>query len=326
LSATVTGPGEITTTAAVNRVLMTDNGTQIKVFSDNGLVGSFLEGTPLTVQTSRPGSTNLITYALQGSDNQDADNATILNSSLNVDFGTGNGRLATVVLKTLPTSVVNLNVGDPANISNLGTFSNVQIATTSTRGNVGEAVVSGGLGLDANLSYVSSQGEGNHDFVALLSGTEDEGASATLQFTGGNGSNMVDINDTQQINTGASTNINLQFQSDSNHVGFIQVTYTGVLFGSLDVSADAGTGTNVIFLDFTLKQNSGGSLTAAATAGPGAANVTEIVHKDAADGPFVFATATAVGDGLKQGFFTIGDSATSVAVANSGFDTITPFN
>jgi hypothetical protein len=320
LSAAVTGPGEITTTAAVNRVLLTDDGTQITVFSDNGKVGTFLEGTPLTVQTNKAGSTNFISYALQGSAAQD----TVLNASLNVDFGTGNGRLTTGVLKTLPTSLVDLHnvIRDQAQISDLGQDSNVQITTTSTRGNVTNEMASGSLGLGANLSDVATGGEGNDLFFVQLSGVENTGATVTLQFTGGDGINTALVGDFQDI-VGGSTTITLENQG-SHAFGDQEVTYFGRLAGALNVSVDAGAGNNFMTLAFDLKVGSFGSLSAEATAGPGAARVDEIVHKDAADNPFVVATATGVGDGVKQGIFTIGDSATSVAVDNSGFDTITP--
>jgi hypothetical protein len=322
---TVAGVGQITTTGAVNHVLITDDGTTIKVFSDNGFLGTFHEGTPLSVKTNKAGSTNFIGYAIQGSANQDL-NATTINGSLNVDFGTGNGQLVTAVLGTLPTSLVDLVpvVNNPANISNLGEGSNLQIAAKGTSGNILDVLFCDSIGFSANLSDVATGGTGANLFLAGLTGQEDPGATVTLKFTGVDGNNTAVIQDDQTIGVGASTNIDLQSNGDIDDRGTQIVNYAGVLQGSLDVTANAGAGTNVQTLDFVLQKGSDlGILNAAATTGPGAAKVSETVHKDAADNPFVDATATAFGPGVKQGSFTIGDSPTSVKVDNTGFSPVT---
>jgi hypothetical protein len=321
LSATITGVGQITTTAAVNHVLITDNGVFIKLFSDNGFVGSFVEGTPLTVKTMVKGSTNLINYDLLGSASPNAANATVLNASLRVDFGTGNGQLRTAVVASLPASLF----GMPGLLSNLGQSSNVQITANSTKGNTHDVLECGSLGIGANLSDVDNGGRGSDVYSATLEGTESLGATLKLKFTGGDGNNTAMVLDDQNIQVGASTNIDLRCQGDKDDHNTLSVLSTGRLQGSLDATADAGPGTNNIELEFELQAgSSSGILTSTAKTGPGAAKVTDIVHKAAGDSPTVTETATGVGSGLKQGFFTIGNSATSVAVSFSGFTTVTP--
>jgi hypothetical protein len=321
LSATLTGPGQITTTAPVNHVLITDDGTAIKVFSDNGFVGSFLEGTPLAVKTKVKGSTNLINYDIQGSVNPNSFSATVINASLQVDFGTGNGQLRTAVVASLPVSLF----GVPGPISNLGQNSNVQITAHSTSGNTQDVLQCGSLGFGANLSDVDDGGKGSDLYAAQLGGTESNGATLTLKFTGGDGNNTAVVLDHQDIDLGASTNIDLRCQGDKDDHNVLGVLYQGRLQGTLDATADAGPGTNIIDLEFQLQPGSSlGSLTSTAKTGPGAAKVTDVVHKAAADSPTVNETATGVGSGLKQGFFTIGNSPTSVAVTFSGFTTVTP--
>jgi hypothetical protein len=322
LSATITGVGQITTTAAVNHVLITDNGTQIKVFSDNGFVGNFLEGTALTVKSKVKGSINLINYDLLGSTDPNAPNATVINASLRVNFGTGNGQLRTAVVAFLPVSLF----GAPGPISNLGQSSNAQITAHSTKGNTQDFLECGSLGFGANLSDVDNGGKGSDVYVAQLGGTEFTGATLKLKFTGGDGNNSALVLDGQGINLGASTKIDLRCPGDKDDHNILGVGYGGVLQGSLDATADAGPGTNFIDFDFDLLPgSSNGILTSTAKTGPGAATVFDIVHKDAADTPTVNETATGVGPGFKEGHFTIGGkSKTSVAVAFSGFTTVIP--
>src|SRR5262249_40869818 len=158
-----------------------------------------------SVQTNFAGSTNFISYGIQGSANEDV----VINASLNVDFGTGNGRLSTAVLATLPTSLVDLTVVAEGAISNLGQESNVQIAAQSTSGTNQDLLPCRSLGLGANLSDVDTGGSGHNVFGATLLGTEEQGATLTLQFTGGDGNNTAAVFDNQDIN-GGSTTIDLQ--------------------------------------------------------------------------------------------------------------------
>jgi hypothetical protein len=322
LSAAITGVGKITTTAVVNHVLITDDGTQIKVFSDNGFVGSFLEGTALTVQTKVKGSTNFINYDLLGNADPNAANAVVINASLGVDFGTGNGQLRTLVAESLPASLF----GVPGKISNLGQNSNVQITAHSTSGNTQDYLNCGSIGQGANLSDVENGGKGTDIYFAVLEGAEFNGATLKLKFTGGDGHNTASVIDHQDIGFNGSANIDLRCQGDKDDHNLLVVVYQGRLLGGiLDATADAGPGTNTINFDFDLHPGSSdGSLTSTAKTGPGAAKVTDIVHNAAADTPTVTETATGVGPGFKQGFFTIGNSATSVAVDFSGFTTVTP--
>jgi hypothetical protein len=323
LSATLTGLGKISTTAAVNHVLITDDGTSIKVLSDNGPVATFLEGTAVTVSAKVKGSTNFVEYDLLGSAAPNAAASTTIVGGLTVNFGTGNGQLLTQVVSTLPTSLL----GPPGPLSNLGQNSNVQITATSSSGNTQDVLRCVSLGNGANLSDVDNGGRGNDVYGASLSGTEFLGASVNLKFTGGDGNNTGLVFDTQDVQGGASAIIDLRCKGDSDDHNLLGVGYgtptPAALQGSLNVTADAGPGTNTVILNFELASGSSGSLSSSAKTGPGAAQVTDVVHKDAADSPSVTETATGIGSGLKQGFFTIGNSATSVAVINSGFASVT---
>jgi hypothetical protein len=323
LNATLAG-GTITTTAAVNHVLITDNGTAITVFSDNGLLGPALpEGTALTVKTSKKGSTNFVEYDLLGSTlpNEPAVAVTIV-SSLTVNFGTGNGSLLAQVLVTLPV----VFGGPHGNTSNLGQNSNVKIAATSSKGNTQDNLYCASIGTGASLSDVDTGGKGNNTFNAGLTGTEFSGASVNLKYTGGDGNNTAGVGDMQDINGGASTVIDLRVPrppGDSDDHNGLGMLYTGQLQGSLNVTVDAGAGSNNILLGFGLAAGSTlGSLTSSAKTGPGVAKVLDVVEKDAADSPSVTETATGVGSGAKAGFFTVGTS-TSVAVIFSGFSPVT---
>jgi hypothetical protein len=324
LNATLAG-GTITTTAAVNHVLITDNGTAINVSSDNGPLGAPLaEGTPLFVKTSKKGSTNLIEYYLLGSAVPNAAAAVTLLSTLSVNFGTGNGSLVAQVVPILP-----LFFGPLGNTSNLGQNSNVKIsATSSGSGNIQDNLFCASIGNGASLSDVDTGGTGNDVFSVGLTGVEYKGASVNLKYTGGDANNTTGIGDNQDVNGGASVVITLtvpQRPGDSDDHNDLEVLYQGQLLGSMNVTADAGTGTNIIDLDFRLLSGSTlGILTSTAKTGPGAAKVRDAVSKAApADSPTVTETATGVGSGAKAGAFTTGNSATSVAVIFSGFSTVT---
>jgi hypothetical protein len=320
LNATLTG-NAIKTTGAVNHVLITDSGTTISVFSDNGLVGTRAEGTPLTLIAGKKGSSNFVEYYLLGSTNPNAPSATTLDSTLTVNFGTGNGQLLTNMVASLPTMF-----GGPVFASNLGMGSNVHVAATSSRGNTQDTLICNALGNGASLSDVDHGGKGNDIFDAFFPpSTESGGASVNLAFFGGKGNNSTDIDDGQDINAGASTTINVSSHGGLTNREDLPVGYIGQLQGSLSVDDNAGRGTgNVIGLFFTLNPGSSGALTSSAKTGPGPATVTDTVHKvTATDTPTVFETAQGIGKGAKTLKSTNGSTTGSVAVTDlGGFSTL----
>jgi hypothetical protein len=162
LNATLIG-NVIKTTGAVNHVLITDNGITLSVFSDHGLLGSRAEGTPLTVIAGRKGSTNDVEYALLGSTNPNAANATTIISSLTVNFGTGKGELLAEVVAALPRVF-----GAPIAVSNLGAGSNVHVTANSSRGNTKDTVFCNSLATGANIFLSDVDHGGNDSFSAFL--------------------------------------------------------------------------------------------------------------------------------------------------------------
>jgi hypothetical protein len=95
--------GQVVLTGSSNTVLITDDGQRVRVFTANDFVGSVVEGTPITVTTNTPGSSNTIFYDLQGVPASGP--GPVLNSSLNVNFGFGPGSLFVEVVSSLSTSV-----------------------------------------------------------------------------------------------------------------------------------------------------------------------------------------------------------------------------
>jgi hypothetical protein len=316
LDAKITGPGQITTTAGVNHVAIIDDGQKITVFS-NGLVGSFDEGTPLTIRTNKKGSVNLITYVLPGSDDPNGPNAITINASLTVNFGTGNGELDTSVVDPKTGTVTPTG-------SNLGHGSQVQITANSTRGNIVDTFACGSIGNGATFSDVDNGGKGNDSFGGSLFGEEFSAATATLKLTGGDGNNSASIDDGQDIDSGASTTIDLRCKGDSDDVNNLSAHYEATVQGSLNVTVDAGPGNgNTIDLRCFLAAGSNGVLTSAAQTGPGAAKVTDTVHKKLSSAT-VNETATGIGKGSKTLTFTNGSTPQSVAVIESGFTVLIP--
>jgi hypothetical protein len=320
LNATLLG-NMIKTTGAVNHVLITDNGTTISVFSDSGLVGTRAEGTPLTLLAGKKGSTNFVEYYLLGSTDPNAPTATTLDSTLTVNFGTGNGQLLTNVVATLPTMF-----GSPVFASNLGMGSNVHVAATSSRGNTQDTLICNALGNGASVSDVEHGGQGNDSFNAFFPpSTESNGASVNVAFFGGKGNNSTDIDDGQDINAGASTTINVSSRGSLTNRQDLLAGYIGQLRGSLTVDVNAGPGTgNVVGVFSTLNTGSSGTLISSARTGPGPATVTDTVHKvTATDTPTVMETARGIGKGAKTLRFTNGSTTGSVAVTNlGGFSTL----
>jgi hypothetical protein len=320
LSATLLG-NVIKTTGAVNHVLITDNGTTISVFSDNGLVGTRAEGTPLTLLAGKKGSTNFVEYDLLGSTDPNAPTATTLVSTLAVNFGTGNGQLLTKLVAALPTTF-----GSPTIASNLGMGSNVHVTATSSGGNTQDTLICNAIGTGASLSDVDHGGKGNDAFNAFFPpSTEFNGASVNLAFSGGKGNNSTDIDDGQDINAGASTTVNVSSHGSITNRENLLMGYIGQLQGLLTVHDDAGPGTgNVVGLFFTLNPGSSGTLISSARTGPGPATVTDTVHKvTATDTPTVSETAQGIGKGAKTLKFTNGSTTGSVAVTDlGGFKTL----
>jgi hypothetical protein len=178
----------------------------------------------------------------------------------------------------------------------------------------------GSIGQGATISDVDNGGKGNDSFSGVLFGEESSAATVTLKFTGGDGDNTGFISDSQHIDSGATTTIDLRCKGDTDDHNSLTVQDKGVLQGRLNVTADAGQGTNTLDLEFTLDPGSKkGFLNSAAQTGPGPATVTDTVHKAAADSPVVTETATAVGKGTKTGTFTDGSSPTTADVIHNGF-------
>jgi hypothetical protein len=320
LNATLLG-NVIKTTGAVNHVLITDDGTTIKVFSDNGFVGSRAEGTPLTLIAGKKGSTNLVEYDLLGSTDPNAPSATTLVSTLTVHFGTGNGQLLTKVVAALPTTF-----GTPTIASNLGRDSNVNVTANSTRGNTQDTLICNAIGAGTSLSDVDHGGKGSDVFNAFFPpSTESNGASVNLAFFGGKGNNSTDIDDGQFIVASASATINVSSKGSLTNRQNLLVGYTGQLAGSLAVDVHAGAGTgNLVGLFFTLNPGSSGTLISSATTGPGPATVKDNVHKAAGDTPFVMETAQGFGKGAKTLFHTVGSTTSADVIDLGGFSTDTP--
>jgi hypothetical protein len=127
LDATInTATGQVVLTGASNTVLITDDGQRVRVFTANDFVGSVVEGTPVTVTTNTPGSSNTIFYDLQGVPASGP--GAVLKSSLNVNFGFGPGSLFVEVVSSLPNGLFH----PQGPVSGLVINSSVQVVTTTT--------------------------------------------------------------------------------------------------------------------------------------------------------------------------------------------------
>jgi hypothetical protein len=315
LNATVIGQpfGTIATTGAVNQVVITDDGQFIRVFSDNGFVASFTEGTALTVKTIKTGSANSVFYDLLGFSSS-GPNRTLF-SSLDVNFGSGNGTLVVTVTSSLPNGLF-----APGPVSNLIDNSNVQISTTTTAppagkiaGNTREFLSVGSIGTNAILSLFDNGGAGNDFYQAQLFGVQKSGSTVALTFFGNAGNDTALVFDGQDIQ--GTTNIGLH-GGPGNDTG--QVLYSGQLTGSLSVTDDGGPGVDKLFLRYELASGSNGTLSSQQNGGPdnetGAAALVHIIHKQSGDNPNIFAALTNGGPGTNTAFVTRALTSTSVFV------------
>jgi hypothetical protein len=275
LNASITGVGQVVTTGAVNSLVITDDGQFVRVISDNGFVGSFAEGTPVTVTTNTPGSSNTIFYDLQGV--SPSGQGPILHSSLNVNFGFGPGALIVEVVSALP------NVS----LSGLVNNSSVQIGTATTpppptrrgggvrvfAGNTQETLNVGSIGQNASLVMKDFGGGGNDTFTANLSGAQVAGSAVVLSFFGNGGNDSAHVIDSQVIAgpslesglPAAGTLIDLHGGRGNADFG---VVYTGQLLGTLGVSEGGGPGSNNLDLLYGIAAGSNGSLFSAQQGGP----------------------------------------------------------
>jgi hypothetical protein len=321
LAVTIVGTS-IITTAAVNKILITDDGTTIRVFTDNSPtapLATFAEGTPLTVKTNKKGSTNSVTFDLLGGNNPRS-----LNSTLAVNFGKGNGSLTAAVLLTLPTSLDGSGAG---RVIALPDLSNVNITATSGGGNTSVSLFLTSIGTASNVQFSDTgTGKGSNTFLADLEFASEKGltgqkagSTVGLTFHGGDGPNTATVTDTERMEEGSTTNIDLSGKGTD----LFRVSYRGSLAGNLTVNANGGSGNDTITMQFDLLNLSTGSLTASENGGKGNDNLTEVVHKLSTDNPTVTATADGGQDGplaksKDRGTFSQ-TTATAVAVVFSNF-------
>jgi hypothetical protein len=321
--------GTIATTNTHNQVVITDDGSTIQVFSDNGLVSTFGEGTALTVTTLRRGSRNMIDYYLLGT--PDGARNVALHSSLNVRFGFGPGTLFVEVVSSLPAD----RLASPGALTNLGANSNVQISTTTSPpprffffrpGNTQEFLNMGGLGANTILSLKDIGGGGNDSFSAGLFGTAQRDSQLILTFFGNGGNDTAKVFDSQNIQENALTDIELH-GGPGNDIGNVQ--YNGQLQGNLFVIDDGGPDVDSLFLRYDFSAESFGVLNSQENGGPGdengpfsRANLVHIIHKASFDNLVINSAFTNGGPGNDTAFVTKGNSPTNVAVSTTGVETV----
>jgi hypothetical protein len=320
LNATVAGTN-IITTAAVNHVLITDDGSLIKVFSDNrpsAPLATFTEGAPITVKTNKTGSTNLVAYDVLGSTS--ANSTLIINANLTMDFGKGNGQLSVDVMAGLPTSMNVLTLLAPAKW--LTDFSNLNITAKSGGGNATVSLFVGSIGTNANLQLKDTgTDKGSNTFVATLSGEQSAGSTVGLAFNGGDGANTATVRDSEDMDASSTTSIVLGGKKGPDS---FDVEYKGKLNGNLTASATGGAGNDTLVMDFELASASNsGSLLSSENGGKGNDRLTDIVHKLSSDTTTVTETADGGKDGplaksKDKGTFTQ-TTATAVGIVLSNF-------
>jgi hypothetical protein len=318
LNASLIG-GQIVTTGEFNVVVITDDGQLVRVFSQNGFVGSFFEGTPLTVRARRPGSRNVIDYDLQGF-SPSGPNLNV-SGTLNVRFGVGSGTLNVTVTSALPTGLFGAGP-----VSDLTDASNVQITTTSTAGGSGggtqESLNVASIGANALLSMKDFGGGGNNSFQAGLFGVQKANSTVVLSFFGNAGNDTAIVRDTQDIQAGATTAIDLHGGPGRDAES---VFYAGQLQGRFQGVEDEGPGVDTLFLQSNLFAGSNGALVSFQNGGPGNDQMFNIVHKASGDSPTVFADIDG-GPGNNQASITTGNLPTNVFVATQGVQTVIPVN
>jgi hypothetical protein len=333
LDVSITGMGQIVTTASVNQVLITDDGTNIRVFSDNSPnapLATFTEGTPLGVSTNKPGSKNLISYEVLGTPLATfippspghppsiiLSPGTHITGNLAVNFGSGTGNLLTQVTTSLPNNLADGFAAATliANLGDLGNSSTLNI-TTSGSGATNVAFASRDIGKSAKLQFDDHGGKGTNVLFVLLTGAQHTGSQVAVNFWGNSGTNQVFVSDEQNIASGATAFFNLD-----GHPGKakIQLNYTGQLQGNLNVVIAGGgrpkllpepdpkrvpSNPATLILNFELLGGSSGALSSTELGGPGNDTLTDLVRKTAADTPSFYYEAVDGGGGTNTGTVT----------------------
>jgi hypothetical protein len=333
LSAISTGGGQIVTTGSVNHLVITDDGQFVRVFAENRFVAFFAEGTPITVSTKVPGSTNLVNYDLLGS----SDTAGVVRagpsllSTLTVNFGSGFGALNVAVLSSL---------SGGGTVSNLGDHSSVQVTATTTSPPPGASPQStqtslevGSIGALANLVMVAEGGNGTRNaFDANLSGTQGPLSLVSLVYLGKNGGALdAEVSDSQNIGPGAKTIISLQGGPNSIE----HVAYTGQLEGLLRVAEVGGFrasgfhisgGDDDLELNYNLLSGSTGDLISSQSGGFNDTNLHHVIHKAAGDHPSVLASTNGGLGFFTEAFLTTGNLPTNVFVQAINVKEVIPVN
>jgi hypothetical protein len=342
LDAAITGMGQIVTTASVNQVLITDDGTNIRVFSDNSPntpLATFAEGASLAVSTNKPGSTNHISYEVLGAPLGTfvppspghppgiiLSPGTHITGNLAVNFGSGTGDFLAQMTTSLPNNLADGFVAAKliANLGDLGNSSTLNI-TTSGSGDTNVAFASKDFGKSAKLQFDDHGGKGPNILFVLLTGAQHPGSQVAVTFWGGSGNNQVFVSDEQNIASGATAFFNLD-----GHPGKakIQLNYTGQLQGNLNVVIGGGGRPKLLpepgpkrvppnpatlVLNFELLGGSSGALSSIELGGPGNDTLTDMVHKTAADTLSFYYEAVDGGGGTNTGTFTHAVPNTSTA-------------
>jgi hypothetical protein len=317
------------TTGTSNTLVIADDGQFVRVFAENRFVALFAEGTPITVSTKVPGSTNLVNYDLLGSNNT-ASGPSLL-STLTVNFGSGFGALNVAVLSSLTFNPT---------VSNLGDHASVQITSTTTAPPPGASAQStqtsleiGSIGALANLVMVAEGGSGSRNaFDVNLSGTQGPLSLVALDYLGKSGAGVdAQVTDSQNIAPGARTSISLQGGPNSIE----NVAYTGQLEGLLTVGEVGGFrssgfhisgGNDDLELNYNLLPGSTGQLLSSQIGGFNDTNLHHVIHKAAGDHPSVLASTNGGLGFFTEAFLTTGNLPTNVFVRPINVKFVIPVN
>jgi hypothetical protein len=324
LNAHIIGLGQIETTGSTNRVVIEDNGTNIRVFFDNNQFPGFTfqEGTPISVTAKQAKSTNRVFYYVLGDTPGLLPSGRVINNaSLDVDFGGGTGSLLAEVVSTFPPNFFAATSGNLQPAGNLEDLSTLNI-TVHGDGSTNVRFASQDIGANAILTIKDTTGKGSNQFAMLMGGVQRFASQVNVTYFGGEGPEQVGVLDGQTIEQGAMDNFNLD--GGFGKTDTVGLFYSGVLHGSLTVNVTGGSRVGGVgkpppcnlAVVATLFFGSDGTFKATEAPGDGNNTLVGIIHKNPNDSP----TATGFANGLRgtnTGTFTL-DSPTSVNFDHPG--------
>ncbi len=282
LSATVLQTGtllKITGSSQADNIVVNDNGTQVRVFAEGVLKGTFSGVAKIQLNTKE--GADRVTYNVLGTApiNINTPSNVSVVRQMDARLGQGPDRFEMNVVDSLPAP------GGFANTQYLGAQSDLDVYVKGAEGNDFASLRVGTIGFQSSLKFRFDGDNGSDGLNAFIGGPFDAQQANTnvkLSYFAGAGNDSAFVNVVGTLTSSATMDIDLHGQQDNDSMYMFY--QNGIMNGQLNFQGDGGPGRDQIFAQFELRPFSNlGILTARINGGPDNDNVgnglTLIVHK-----------------------------------------------